>query len=67
MKRLNGLIHECFKKKMIHDENTNKDITNLSDKRRILRSKLDKESIKEQKYVEEELADKCAKTNYLKM
>ena len=67
MKHLNGLIHECFKKTRIHNDNTNKDITNLSDKRRILRSKLDKESIKEQKYVEEELADKCAKTNYLKM
>ena len=67
MKRLNGLLHECFGKTRINEDNTNNKITNLIDKRRRLRSKADKESTKELNDVEEELAEKCAETNYRKI
>ena len=64
MKQINGLIHECFKKIRITENNDSDDIIKLFDKRRKLRTKTDEISIKELKIVEENLAEKCAETNY---
>ena len=53
MKRLNGLLHECFKKTRMIENNSKDDIINLFDRRRVLRSKVDKESKKELKNIED--------------
>ena len=46
IKRLNGIIHNCFKKIRIQEDNGVSDVTMLLDRRRILRCKTDKESKK---------------------
>ena len=67
LKRLNGIIHNCFKKIRIHEDSGVSDVTKLLDKRRILRCKTDMESKRELEAVETELADKCAESNYSKI
>jgi hypothetical protein len=66
IKRLNGYIHQSFKKIRI-SEKSNDEISQLFEKRRHLRNKDDKESKDELARVEEELANKCAKDNYEKI
>ena len=66
MKKIIRILHQCFDKVRVKD-NVDKEITNLFDKRRSLRSKTDSNSKKELLKVEEKLADKCAKNNYLKI
>ena len=66
IKRLNGYIHESFKK-IIISEKSNDEISRLFEKRRHLRNKDDQESKDELASVEEELAKKCAKDNYEKI
>ena len=65
--RLNGVIHTCFKKIRIREDKSDNDIVKLFDKRRKLRSKVDKYSQEKLKQAEEELADKCADANYEKI
>ena len=59
-------MSQCFNKVRVKDKD-DKEITNLFDKRRSLRPKSDSESKKELQKVEEKLADKCSKNNYLKI
>ena len=66
MKRLNGYIHECFRKVRI-SEKTNSAIDELFKKRRKLRGKSDEESKNELAKVDEELANKCAEDNRQKI
>ena len=66
MKVLNKICHRSFNKIRIKDI-PNKDIARLFDKRRALRTKEDNKSKEELKYVEEELADKCAEANFIKI
>ena len=44
MKRLNGIIHACFKKTRITEKQDNEDIVKLFNKRRVLRPKKNEES-----------------------
>ena len=67
IKRLNGIIHQCFKKIRIQEGGNNNEISQLFDKRRELKSKDDKESQKLLSLVEEELANKCAESNFEKI
>ena len=66
VKTLNRLFHQSFRKIRIRDIQ-NKDIAELFNKRRILRTKEDVISKQELKNVEEELALKCAKENFIKI
>ena len=66
MKTLNRIFHQSFWKIRIK-EIQNKDIMNLFQRRRILRSKSDEESKKQLRKVEEKLADKCAHENFIKI
>ena len=66
LKRLKGCLHESFKKIKVSDR-TNKELEELFDRRRILRSKDDVISKQELKEVEEKLANKCAEENYSKI
>ena len=67
IKRINGYLHKCFKKKKKKCEVKNKDISKLFDRRRILRSKTDDDSKIELGKVEAKLAEKCDKENYIKI
>ena len=69
LKRLDGIIHECFGKVRIKedDRDNDTDVMKLYDQRNKLRSKEDKASLKELAEVEEQLAEKCAESNYLKI
>ena len=64
IKRLNGIIQNCFKKIRIKEDSGVSDVTMLLDKRRILRCKSEIESNRELEAVETELADKYAECNY---
>ena len=66
IKRLNGFIHEAFRKVRISDRK-NSEIDKLFERRRVLRRKNDQESREELEKVEEELANKCAEENYAKI
>ena len=46
LKRLNGVIHDCFKKIRIKEDRSDYDIVKLFDQRRTLRSKTDEDSKK---------------------
>ena len=59
-------VHQCFTKTRVKDTE-NIEITKLFDKRRILRQRTDNNSKQELIEVEEELAEKCSKENYLKI
>ena len=63
LKRLNGVIHDSFKKVRITEDNTDDDIVQLFDQRRALRSKKDEDSKKLLKQIDDKLADKCADNN----
>jgi len=68
LKRLNGCIQQTFRKIRIKGESREENvISELLDKRRRLRFKKDKTSTEELKEVEEELATKCAESNFLKV
>ena len=67
LKRLNGMLHQCFKKTRIKEEDKETDIIKLFDERNKLRSKEDKHSKSRLIEVEQELADKCAENNYKKI
>ena len=67
LKRLNGIIHECFGKIRIKDSNNNKDIMELFNERNKLRSKDDKASWIKLTEIEELLAENCAESNYQKI
>ena len=56
MKRLNGIIHKCFKKIRIQEGNDNDKINELFERK--LKSKLDNKSKKILEFVEDELAEK---------
>ena len=62
LKRLNGVIHNSFKKIKI-SERPNKALEELFEKRNLLRTKSDPESRDALEQVEEELASKCAEDN----
>ena len=66
IKRLNGFIHEAFRKVRISDRK-NSELDKLFERRRVLRRKNDQESKEELERVEEELANKCAEENYAKI
>ena len=66
MKKLNRILHQCFTKTRVKDTE-NREITKLFDKRRSLRRRTDNNSKQELIKVEEELAKKCSKENYLKI
>ena len=63
LKRLNGVIHDCFKKIRIKEDRSDYDIVQLFDQRRTLRSKTDEDSKKLLKQIDDELAYKCADNN----
>ena len=67
IKRLNGMIHECFGKIRIKDSTNNTDIMELFNERNKLRSKDDKVSRIKLTEIEELLAEKCAESNYQKI
>ena len=59
-------MQQSFKKKRVkHRENS--ELVKLFNKRRTLRTKSDEDSKKELLKVEADLADKCAKDNYIKI
>ena len=62
LKRFNGVLRKSFDKVKIKDR-TNPKISNLFDRRAILRRKDDQISIEELQRVEEELAELCAEEN----
>ena len=64
--KLDRILYQCFIKTRVKDKD-NKEITNLFDKRRSLRQRSDNNSKQEIIEVEEELAKKCSKENYLKI
>ena len=66
IKTLNGICHQSFKKIRIKNIQ-NKEISSLFNRRRVLRTKDDSWSKKELGSVEDELAEKCAKQNYIKI
>ena len=66
IKRLNGCLHECFKKIRVTNYE-NKEIISLFKKRRSLRTKDDKESKKELHKTDEKLAKLCAEDNFHKI
>ena len=66
VKSLNKICHQSFQKIRIKDI-PNKAISRLFDKRRHLRTKNDNKSKEDLKAVEEELADKCAEANFVKI
>ena len=63
IKSLNQCIRKCFRKIRIVDK-PNKEIEELFDKRRILKTKKDEISIRELESIEAQLAELCAKDNY---
>ena len=63
MKRLNGMIHTCFRETRMKEDCTQTDIMKLFERRNILRSKTDENSKQELTNIENELADKCAESN----
>jgi len=67
LKRLNGCIHQSFRKIRITENRDDDDTGNLFEKRRSLRNKLDEKSKTELAKVEQELAEKCAEINYKKV
>ena len=66
IKRLNQCIKKCFKKIRV-TEKPNKELDDLFNKRRILRSKNDVKSKEELQKVENKLAELCAESNYKKI
>ena len=60
---------KCFGKVRIKEDDRDNDtaVMKLYDQRNKLRSKEDKASLKELAEVEEQLAEKCAESNYLKI
>ena len=66
LKRLNGCLHQCFKKIKISG-NGNKEIDELFDRRKELKTKVDDKSREELENIEKELANKCANNNYIKI
>ena len=66
IKRLNQCIKKCFKKIRV-TEKPNKELDDLFNKRRILRSKNDVKSKEELNKVENKLAELCAESNYKKI
>ena len=66
LKNLDRCFHQSFTKiRVNHKEN--KELDQLFNKRRVLRTKHDEASKEELNRVEEELADKCAEDNYKKI
>ena len=65
-KKLDRILYQCFIKTRVKDKD-NKEITNLFDKRRSLRQRSDNNSKQELIKVEEELAKKNSKENFLKL
>ena len=66
IKTIKGICLQSFKKIRIKDIQ-NSDIIDLFNKRRVLRTKKDPTSQKELTVVENQLAEKCAEQNYLKI
>ena len=66
LKRLNGCLHQCFKKIKISG-NGNKEIDELFNRRKVLKTKVDDKSREELENIEKELANKCANNNYIKI
>ena len=62
LKRLNDVVHKCFRKVRI-TEKANTEYEDLIKQRNSLRKKHDNESIEELKVIEDKLADLCAKAN----
>ena len=62
LKRLNGCLHKSFKKIKI-TEKPNKEVEELFQRRKVLRSKDDEKSKEELKLVEDELASRFAQEN----
>ena len=67
LKRINGIIHNCFKKVRIKENQDDSEIYKLFERRKVLRTKKDIESKQELIHVEAELAEKCAEENYRKI
>ena len=66
IKKLNGCMHQCFQKVRVKKKE-NKELDKLFNKRRVLRTKTDEDSKNELIKVDKELADKCARDNYIKI
>ena len=66
LKRLNGCLHNSFKKVKL-SERHNHELEELFSRRKKLRMKTDEKSREELKKVESELASKCAQDNYEKI
>ena len=66
LKRLNDVLHKCFRKVRI-TEKVNAEYEDLMKRRNSLRKKHDNESIEELKVIEDKLADLCAKANKAKI
>ena len=67
MKILSGIIHSCFKKVRIGGRKENPKLKDLFEKRKHLKSRMDKFSKDELKKVEAELAEMCAEDNFSKI
>ena len=67
LKRLNGVLHKCFKRIRITKNDSDNEIQKLFDQRRRLRSKTYEESKEILKEVDDKLADKCAERNVEKI
>ena len=63
LKRLNGVIHESFKKIRIKEDNQDIIILKLFDQRRVLRTKTDENSKKLLSQINDKLAEKFADNN----
>ena len=66
LKRLNTCLYKCFKKIKVTDK-PNKQLEELFEKRKVLRTKDDDESQENLKKVEEKLAELCAEENRRKI
>jgi hypothetical protein len=66
LKKLDRCLHQCFTKIRVKDIE-NKELENLFNQRRILRSKSDKTSIEELNKVNKKLEEVCAEDNYRKI